>query len=106
MKEELGASLTAEAVEAFKALLDHTHNVLSKANNVEALTADDLSVVQDDWILIKKNKNFGANAIVKYVQTSFYYATLILNCGFIFQLGFSTLTPALRPCSPSSPRLP
>ena len=67
MKEELGASLTAEAVEAFKALLDHTHEVLAKANNVDALTTDDLSVVNDDWLLVKRNRDFGTNAIIKYV---------------------------------------
>lgn len=66
MKEELGDAFTTEAADAFKALLDHVHEVLAKADNVAPLSADELSIIHDDWILIKQNKNFGANAIVKF----------------------------------------
>ena len=65
MKEELGEAFNPEAVDAFKALLDHVHQVLAEANKVAPISVDDLSIIRDDWILVKQNKNFGANAIIK-----------------------------------------
>ena len=39
MKEELGEAFNREAVDAFKALLDHVHQVLAEANKVAPISA-------------------------------------------------------------------
>lgn len=65
MKEELGEDFNPEAVDAFKALLEHVHKVLAEANKMASISADDLSVIRDGWILVRQNKNFGVNVIMK-----------------------------------------
>ena len=67
MREELGSDIfTKEMADAWKALFDHVHKILTKENKIAALTADDLNLVSDTWGIAKRNKNFGANVILKY----------------------------------------
>ena len=66
MKEELGPEVwTAEVADAWITLLNHVHEVLADRNELKSLSADDLNVIRDDWLIVKKNKQFGANAIIK-----------------------------------------
>jgi len=66
MKEELGTEVwTAEVADAWITLLNHVHEVLADRNELKSLSADDLNVIRDDWLIVKKNKLFGANAIIK-----------------------------------------
>ena len=67
LKEELGDAFKPEAADAFKALLDHIHQLLAESSKISPLSSDDLNVIHDDWRIVKQNKNFGANAIMKYI---------------------------------------
>mgnify|MGYP003352539470 CR=1 FL=1 len=50
----------------WKSLLNHVHEVLAKRNELAELSEDDLAVVNTNWQIANRNKQFGANVIVKY----------------------------------------
>ena len=66
MAEELGSdAFTPEVRDAWKALLNHVHEVLANRNELSSLSQDDLDVINTNWLIAKKNKRIGTTTMLK-----------------------------------------
>ena len=66
MTEELGSDVfTPEVRDAWKALLNHVHEVLANRNELAPLTADDIDVINTDWAIAKRGKKVGSTTMLK-----------------------------------------
>lgn len=64
-REELGSTFTAESASAWTSLLSYVNSVLEENLSINPITTDEKSILSDNLVMVKQNKKFGGNMLIK-----------------------------------------